>query len=68
VIFAVQKLKSERSSDEVSEDDLFDYILNWKKTWKQNEEKQTAVAETIRNLEMLNWVRLKYSERLPALA
>lgn len=68
VIFAVQKLKSERLKDEVSEGDLFDYILDWKQTWKQDEAKQTAVAETIRSLEMLDWVRLKYSEHLPASA
>ena len=31
--FAVQNLKQERNPEEVSEADLFDYILEWKKVW-----------------------------------
>ena len=31
VIFGVQALKKERDPDEVSEQDLFNYILDWKK-------------------------------------
>jgi len=65
VIYAVQTLKKERNPDEVSEQDLLDYILDWKKLWKKNEEKQGSVAEAIRNLEMLGWVKLRYSESLP---
>lgn len=65
VIFAVQNLKQERKPEEVSEADLFDYILEWKKVWKKDESKQLSLAEAIRNLEMLGWVKLRFSESLP---
>ena len=65
VIFAVQNLKKERNPEEVSEADLFDYILEWKKVWKKDESKQLSLAEAIRNLEMLGWVKLRFSESLP---
>ncbi len=66
VIYAVQNLKQERNPDDVSEEDLFHYILDWKKLWKKDEDKQRSLAEAIRNLEMLGWVKLRFSESLPA--
>ncbi len=66
VIYAVQNLKEERKPDEVSEEDLFKYILEWKKLWKKDEAKQKSLVEAIRNLEMLGWVKLRFSESLPA--
>lgn len=66
VIFAVQNLKQERIPEEVSEADLFNYILEWKRSWKLDESKQQSLAEAIRNLEMLGWVKLRFSESLPA--
>ncbi|RYD36178.1 MAG: Appr-1-p processing protein [Verrucomicrobiaceae bacterium] len=66
VIFAVQVLKQGCNPENVSEADLFDYILDWKKSWKKDAGKQGSLAEAIRNLEMLGWVRLKYSASLPA--
>jgi uncharacterized protein YwgA len=65
VIYAVQVLKKERAPEEVSEADLFEYILDWKKVWKKDDAKRVSVAEAIRNLEMLGWVKLRYSESLP---
>lgn len=65
VIFAVQNLKQERKPEEVSEADLFNYILEWKKLWKKDASKQESLAEAIRNLEMLGWVKLRFSESLP---
>jgi O-acetyl-ADP-ribose deacetylase (regulator of RNase III)/uncharacterized protein YwgA len=65
VIYAVQSLKQERDADQVSEQDLFDYILEWKKLWKADASKQNSLAEAIRNLEMLGWVKLQFSESLP---
>lgn len=66
VIFAVQNLKQERKPEEVSEAELFTYILEWKKLWKKDVSKQKSLAEAIRNLEMLGWVKLRFSESLPA--
>jgi O-acetyl-ADP-ribose deacetylase (regulator of RNase III)/uncharacterized protein YwgA len=65
VIFAVQSLKCERKPEEVSEADVFQYLLDWKKLWKKDEAKQESLIEAIRNLEILGWLRLKYSESMP---
>ena len=65
VIFSVQNLKQERKSNDVSEQDLFDHMLSSKKISEDNELKQRRLAETIRNLEMLDWVKLRFSESLP---
>ena len=66
VIFAVRNLKQERKSNDVSEQELFDYILGLKKSWKDNREKQTSLAKMIRTLEVLDWVKLRFSESLQA--
>jgi len=65
VLFAARQIKQEKTADEVTEQDLYDYIVSWKKEWKK-QDKQNAIATTIRNLEMLDWLKLKYSETLPA--
>lgn len=68
VIFAVQALKQSQKPVEVSELDLFNYILDWKKSWQKDPSKQESLAESIRNLEMLGWLKLKYSDTLPVTA
>lgn len=64
VLFAAKKLKNDKKSKNVSEQELFDFIIKWKKTW-DTENKRKAIVETIRNLEMLRWVNLDYSDSLP---
>jgi O-acetyl-ADP-ribose deacetylase (regulator of RNase III)/uncharacterized protein YwgA len=64
VLYAARMLKKNSRDESVSEKDIYDYILDWKKDWHHNE-KQTAIASAIRNLEMLGWLRLRYSESLP---
>lgn len=63
VLFASRKLKQARPSGEVTEQELFDYILDWKKSWR-DEAKRQALASTIRNLVLLGWLRLGISELL----
>jgi len=63
ILYAARQLKRERNVT-VSEKDLYDHILNWKKKW-QCDEKKISIADTIRNLEMLNWLKLNYSNDLP---
>lgn len=63
VLFASRALKSSRPNEEVTEQQLFDYILEWKKTWR-TDEKRHAIASAIRNLVMLEWMRLSPSESL----
>ena len=64
VIYSARHLKSENDPDSVSEQDVFDFIASWKKKW-DDESKQHSVASTIRNLQMLGWAKLQYSESLP---
>ena len=64
VLFASRQLKRAKPQQEVAERDLFEFILDWKKAWR-TEEKQQAIASAIRNLVMLGWMRLQFSESLP---
>ncbi len=64
ILYAARKLNEKHSKHPVSEKDLYDHILEWKKTWN-NDEKKVALASSIRNLEMLGWMNLEYSESLP---
>jgi hypothetical protein len=65
VFFAARQLKAKRNGD-ATEQDLQDYILGWKKSWR-TEEKKEAVASAIRNLILLGWLQLKISD-MPELA
>jgi O-acetyl-ADP-ribose deacetylase (regulator of RNase III)/uncharacterized protein YwgA len=64
VLFASRELKKNGAGREIAEQQLFDYVLDWKKTWK-TAEKRGAVASSIRHLVLLGWVKLKFSESLP---
>ena len=64
VIYSAKHLKSSSDPEFVSEQDVFEFIMDWKKKW-QDENKQRSVASAIRNLQMLGWVKLQYSESLP---
>ena len=63
VLFASRQLKLAHPQHEVAEQDLYDYILGWKRTWA-TEEKKAAVASAIRHLVMLGWMKLSFSETM----
>jgi O-acetyl-ADP-ribose deacetylase (regulator of RNase III)/uncharacterized protein YwgA len=63
VLFAARQLKQAKPAAIVTEQDLLDYILDWKKAWR-TEEKTQAVASAIRNLVLLGWLRLSISESM----
>ncbi|HEV7405817.1 MAG TPA: macro domain-containing protein [Chthoniobacteraceae bacterium] len=67
VLFASREVKRAKPGEEVAEQQLYDFILDWKKAWR-TEEKQQAIAGAIRNLVTLGWMRLRYSETLPEAA
>jgi O-acetyl-ADP-ribose deacetylase (regulator of RNase III)/uncharacterized protein YwgA len=60
-LYAIRQLKHEKGSKDVSEQDVYDFILEWKKSWN-SEEKQQSVAAAIRNLLLLGWARVQLSE------
>lgn len=63
VLYAARQLKQQGHPTEVSEADLYRYVLDWKTSWNKDD-KRLALAGTIRNLEMLSWMRLKHSVEL----
>lgn len=63
VLYASRQLKQSRHGNEVTEQELLDYVLDWKKSW-HTEEKKHAVANAIRNLVLLDWMRVRISEDL----
>lgn len=65
VLFAARKLKHAQKDHEVTEEDLYKFILDWKKAWNEDS-KRKAVGAAIRNLEMLSWMKLHYSESIAA--
>ena len=62
VFFAAANLSSP-SAATVNEQDLQDYILDWKKSWRTDDKKQ-AVLSAIRNLILLGWLNLRISEAI----
>lgn len=63
VLYASRQVKQARGTGAVTERDIYDYILDWKKSW-HTEEKQHAVASAIRNLVLLGWMKAEVSEEL----
>src|SRR5207237_1317859 len=57
VLYASRQLKQARPTEEIAEQQLYDFILEWKKSWS-SEEKKHALAAAIRNLVLLGWMRV----------
>ena len=62
VFFSARKLKLNKAN--ISEAELLEYILDWKKCWN-NEAKKKSIISTIRNLVILKWLDVEYSKSLP---
>ena len=63
VLFASRQLKQSKRGGDLAEQDLHDYVLDWKKSWRTDDKKQ-ALASAIRNLVLLGWLRLNISESM----
>ncbi len=61
VLFASRQLKRVNPEGEVSEQQLLDFIVGWKKSWAKDEKRQ-AVTNAIRNLALLGWLRVRLDE------
>lgn len=64
VLYASREVKKAHPTEDVAEQDLLNFVLDWKKAWRA-EPKQQAVAMAIRSLVMLGWMKLQFSETLP---
>jgi len=65
VFYAYMELADKRSGRAISEQELFDYIFSWKKKWN-NPDKRRRIASAIRNLVMLKWITVSFSDDLPS--
>ncbi len=63
VLYSVRALKEELGKEAVTEQDVLNYIVKWKKRWA-SEDKKEAIAVSIRNLQMLGWMKVGYSQSL----
>lgn len=63
VLYASRQLKLGAPSEDVEEQQIYDYILDWKKSWN-SDTKKAAVANAIRNLVVLGWMRARISESM----
>jgi len=67
VLFASRQVKKGDRNADVEEQQVLDYILDWKKAWNEPE-KREAVAEAVRNLVLLGWIRVRPSSSMMELA
>jgi len=63
VYYAFKQMKINKTSQKITEQDLYDYIIEWKKTWI-NPEKGKRVASVIRNLTSMGWIKVAFSDSL----
>jgi uncharacterized protein YwgA len=65
VLFASRQLQDANRNAALTEQDLYDFILDWKKAWR-TDARRDALASAIRNLVLLGWVHLNISESIEA--
>lgn len=61
VLYASRQLKQADAGKEIDEQDIFNFILDWKKSWNSDEKKE-ALVSAIRNLVVLGWMRARISD------
>lgn len=64
VLFAARVLQLGRNREDVSEHDVFEYVLDWKRR-RRPPLNDSDLAVTIRDLSALGWLQVKASENLP---
>ena len=64
VLYSIRRLKKETNRERIPEKEIFDYIIDWKKSWDTDERKH-ALASAIRNLGVMRWIKTDYSQNLP---
>ncbi len=64
IIFSYNKLKNSKSSTSISEEDIFNNVMEWKKR-RRPPLNESEVASAIRNLAILKWLKVNYSEKIP---
>ena len=60
VLYSYDELN--KSSSQVSDKDVYDYVIDWKPHWK--DEKEFEICDTIHNLAMMSLITVKHSDEL----
>jgi O-acetyl-ADP-ribose deacetylase (regulator of RNase III)/uncharacterized protein YwgA len=63
VLYAARQVKKGDRSASIEEQQIYDYVLDWKKSWS-GPAKREAIAEAIRNLASLGWIRVRASQSM----
>jgi len=64
VFYVYSELKSRRPFGKISEEMIFDRVIEWKNYWA-DEEKLKSVADAVRILTVLRWISVEFSDNLP---
>ncbi len=64
VFFSTEEVKKQRKNMDITECDVFDYVLEWKKRRKPPYDKN-QLASAIRHLASQKWINVNYCENLP---
>lgn len=62
IIFSFEQLK--KHQNEVSEQDIYDYIIEWKKRWQQDETVNQNLRDSIREMAILQWIKPVFTHGL----
>ena len=60
VLFASRQLKRAKRSPEIDEQDIYEFIVSWKKTWS-TDEKREAISDAVKNLAVLGWLNVRFN-------
>lgn len=61
ILFSADQFKNTNTN--INELDVYNYVMDWKPQWIQTNAKN--VSESIRNLAMMNWIKVSYYKELP---
>ncbi len=61
IIYASREMKESNPNQEVTEQELLDHIVLWKKRWG-DEKRQRSLRASIRNLILLGWLKVQLNE------
>ncbi|MEJ2051284.1 MAG: macro domain-containing protein [Calditrichota bacterium] len=66
IFYSAKELRKNNNKKSISEKDVLDYVMDWKIRRRPSLDKE-KVANAIRNLAMLKWLKVDFSEDLPVI-
>jgi len=64
IFYSTRQVKKQKKTSEVTECDILEYVMEWKKRRRPPYDKN-MVASAIRNLAILKWLKVSFSDDLP---